>query len=85
MNGLEHFSAPVLDNMFSPHLHVLDVLLVPLGGHVVFAGLCHGHLVEHDEDEAVQEDGVKGHHQPRRLVARDEPDQGENHLHKRFQ
>ena len=71
----------MLDNIFSPHLHVLDVLLVPLGGHVVFAGLCHGHLVEHGEDEAVQKDGVEGHHQPRRLVARDEPDQGENHLH----
>ena len=61
---------------------MLDVLLMPLGGHVVFAGLCHGHLVEHDEDEAVQEDGVEGHHKPRRLVACDEPDQRENHLQK---
>ena len=59
---------------------MLDVLLVPLGGHIVFAGLGHGHLVEHDEDEAVQEDRVERHHQPRRLVARDEPNQGENHL-----
>ena len=55
---------------------------MPLGRHVVLAGLCHGHLVEHDKDEAVQEDGVEGHHQPRRLVARDEPDQRENHLQK---
>ena len=60
---------------------MLDVLLVPLGGHVVLAGLCRGHLVEDHEDEAVQEDGVKRHEQPRSLVASDEPDQGENDLH----
>ena len=59
---------------------MFDVLLMPLGGHVVFTGLCHGHLIEHDEDEAVQEDGVKGHHQPRCLIARNEPDQRENYL-----
>ena len=61
-------------------LHVLDVLLVPPGGHVVLAGLGHGHLVEDGEHQPVQQHRVQRHQQPRRLVTHDEPDQGENHL-----
>ena len=50
-------------------LHVLDVLLVPARGHIVLATLCHHQLPQHSEHQAVQQHGVEGEQQPRRLVA----------------
>merc|ERR1719462_974209 len=60
--------------------HVLNILLMPLGGHVVPAGLCQDKFVKDGEDEAVEKDGVEEDHQSGGLVAHDEADERKNYL-----
>ena len=50
------------------------------GRHVVSARFCQHEFVEHGEDEAVKEDRVEEDHEPSRLVADDEADEGQDDL-----